>query len=454
MSLLPFVSVILPVRNEAAFIAETLRAVLAQDYAAERVEVIVVDGMSEDGTRDIVQRLAARDPRLSILDNPGRIAPAALNLGIRAVRGEVILRVDGHGILPPNYLRECVAWLEAEDAAWKAESRKQKAETCPRGNVEDVERRIEDRGRMAEDAGQRAEGKAQCAFSLRLDRGEGRGEVSLPSARPSVALLAVGGAWDCVGSGLVGRAIALAAGSSFGVGNAAYRTSRPSEKPLCTDSVPFWVMRREVFERIGLFREEMLCHEDYELNYRLRLAGGRILLLPWLRSVYRVRPTLAALCRQYGRYGFWKGRFLRSHPGSLRLRHFVPPLFVLALAMTVAGSLFNPIALRCFGALVGLYGVFLLVATLLLAASRGRSRHAQHPCHGAQASRPEAARGASVAAPGSPDSAAPRLDASTPFLSFVLVPVVLAAIHLCWGTGVWLGLARGPVPGQPPKLAA
>src|SRR6476659_7051966 len=84
---LPFVSVIMPVRDEADFIARSLGAVLAQDYPAACREVLVVDGMSGDGTRDIVRALQADHPQVHLLDNPRQIAPTALNIGLAHARG-------------------------------------------------------------------------------------------------------------------------------------------------------------------------------------------------------------------------------------------------------------------------------------------------------------------------------------------------------------------------------
>ena len=128
--LCPSVSVILPIRNEAPFIEQVLRAVLNQDYPPDLLEAVVVDGMSDDGTREIVRELAAQDPRLRLLDNPRHITPAGLNLAIRAARGSVIVRVDGHGVLPPNYVRECVARLggRTEGGGRGAEGRRLKTE--------------------------------------------------------------------------------------------------------------------------------------------------------------------------------------------------------------------------------------------------------------------------------------------------------------------------------------
>lgn len=107
----------MPVRNEQDAIALSLGAVVAQDYPPDRFEVLVVDGMSGDGTRGEVQHIAAASrPSIRLLDNPGHIAPCALNVGLRKARGEVIVRVDGHCEIAPDYLTCCVEALEKFDA--------------------------------------------------------------------------------------------------------------------------------------------------------------------------------------------------------------------------------------------------------------------------------------------------------------------------------------------------
>ena len=75
----PMVSVVMPVRNEGGFVARSLGAVLAQDYPAHRIEVIVADGLSNDGTRDIVERIAARHSMVRLINNPDKIASTGLN---------------------------------------------------------------------------------------------------------------------------------------------------------------------------------------------------------------------------------------------------------------------------------------------------------------------------------------------------------------------------------------
>lgn len=113
---LPRVSVIVPIRNEADFIERCLRSILANDYPRDRMEVLVVDGMSEDGTRDIVRRLAAGDVRLRLLDNPERIVPHAMNRGITEATGDVVMRLDSHAEYAPDYVDQCLAVLQRTGA--------------------------------------------------------------------------------------------------------------------------------------------------------------------------------------------------------------------------------------------------------------------------------------------------------------------------------------------------
>ena len=113
----PFVTVVMPVRNEADFIETSLGAVLAQDYPADRFEILVADGMSTDETRALIRGLSGGPVPVGILDNPGRIVPTGLNLALKQARGEIIVRVDGHCKIARDYVRRCVEHLEEGDAA-------------------------------------------------------------------------------------------------------------------------------------------------------------------------------------------------------------------------------------------------------------------------------------------------------------------------------------------------
>lgn len=115
MTEFPLVSVIMPIRNEADFIARSLGAVLAQDYP--RLEVLVADGMSTDLTRTIIAQLVSSSGiAVSIIDNPGGIVPTGFNAALAHAKGDIIVRVDGHTVIAPNYLRMCVDTLQRSGA--------------------------------------------------------------------------------------------------------------------------------------------------------------------------------------------------------------------------------------------------------------------------------------------------------------------------------------------------
>ena len=90
---------------------ESLAAVLTQDYPADLMEILVIDGGSTDDTRSIVRTMLYHAKRGRLLDNPKKIQAAALNVGIQAARGEIIARVDGHTIIAPDYVSACVKHL-------------------------------------------------------------------------------------------------------------------------------------------------------------------------------------------------------------------------------------------------------------------------------------------------------------------------------------------------------
>ncbi len=92
----PFLTIVMPVRNERRFISDTIRMLLSQDYPEDRYEIIVADGHSDDGTAELVQELAARHPQIRLVINDKRRSSAGRNLGFRLGRGEYFLVVDGH----------------------------------------------------------------------------------------------------------------------------------------------------------------------------------------------------------------------------------------------------------------------------------------------------------------------------------------------------------------------
>jgi ubiquinone/menaquinone biosynthesis C-methylase UbiE/GT2 family glycosyltransferase len=257
------VTVILPVRNEGAFIERSLGAVLTQQ-GVEPAEVIVVDGDSDDGTPDRVRLVASsHGAAVTVLHNPQRIVPVSMNLGLARATGEVIVRVDGHCLIDPDYLRRCLDALGAT------------GEAC------------------------------------------------------------VGGPMETVGETGVAASIAAAQRSRFGVGGVAFRTSAEAR---FVDTLAFGAYRREVFEHIGTFDEELVRNQDDEFNLRLTRAGGRIWMDPSIRSTYFSRGTFGGLWRQYHGYGFYKVRVMRKHRTVPSPRHLVPAAFVGAVAGAAALS--------------------------------------------------------------------------------------------------------------------
>lgn len=114
----PLVSIIVPCRNEKKHIENVVRSILAQDSPIGGFEVVIVDGMSEDGTREILERLTREDSRLRIVDNPAHFTPFAMNSGIRAANGDFIAIMGAHTIYAKNYICTCVELLYEHPEVW------------------------------------------------------------------------------------------------------------------------------------------------------------------------------------------------------------------------------------------------------------------------------------------------------------------------------------------------
>jgi succinoglycan biosynthesis protein ExoA len=185
----------------------------------------------------------------------------------------------------------------------------------------------------------------------------------------------VGGVWRISpgGPGPVAAAIAKAVAHPMGAGDAAYRLGagqRIGRRRV--DTVPFGGFRRSHWRQIGGYNEQLLVNEDYEFNYRTRQSGGEVVLDPAIRCEYFARATFATLARQYFRYGWWKGRMLREHPRSIRLRQAAPALFLPAwLALGVMAALF-PNLRPAVVALIAVYAAVLTAAGMHAAAGEWR----------------------------------------------------------------------------------
>ncbi len=328
------VSIVIPLRNEERHIGALLDALQAQTYAGHIADIILVDGMSTDRTREVISSYQAHMPAIRIIDNPERIVPPAMNRGIRAARGDIVVRLDAHTEPAPDYVERCVHHLR-EAGAWN-----------------------------------------------------------------------VGGLMRAQGHGYVDKTVALATTSPFGIGGSPFHYS---DRPQYVDTVYLGAFPRWVFDKVGLYDERFIRNQDYELNHRIRQAGGRIYLAPDIKITYFPRDSMKALWRQYFQYGFWKVQTLRKHPESLKWRQLVAPLFVAGLVGgLVLGLLWRP-ALWLWAAAIALYVLMSLAFSVL--------RVRKEP--GALQSLP-------------------------------LMPVVFATLHVAWGLGFWwawiaLLLGRDPL---------
>lgn len=281
----PSVTLVVPCRNEAHYIAECLDSILACDYPKDRLEVLVVDGMSDDGTRGVLDAYSARHTLVRVIDNPRRITPVALNLAIRAARGDVIVRMDAHVVYPTNYVSRLVAALDEFGA----------------DNVGAVLK-------------------------------------TLPANQTPM-----------------GRAIAIGMSHPFGVGTSYFRIG--TDQPRWVDTIAFFCVRRTTFDRVGLFDEELIRHQDGEFNARLIGSGGRILLIPDIVSYYYARSTLRQVGRMFYQYGYFKPLVAKKLGRFMTWRQLIPPGFVLALVASVITALLWKPGLILLAAVLGSYAL-------------------------------------------------------------------------------------------------
>jgi len=108
---LSFVSIIIPCRNEKDFILRCLESLTKQDYPKDSLEVLVVDGSSEDGTKEIVAEFIKKNQFIRLLENPKRYTPIGMNIGIKEAKGEVIIRMDAHARYEKDYVSQCLKYL-------------------------------------------------------------------------------------------------------------------------------------------------------------------------------------------------------------------------------------------------------------------------------------------------------------------------------------------------------
>ena len=272
MGELPFTSIIIPCRNEERFIGNCLDSIIANDYPKERLEVLAVDGMSEDGSQTVIENYSKKYPWIRLIKNPKKITPAALNKGITSSKGEIIMWMSAHNRYEKDYIFRSVENLSKHGA----------------DNVGGIMKTLP-----------------------RIDN-------------------------------FAGRAIVASLSHHFGVGNSYFRVQ--TDEPKWVDTVFGGCYRREVFDRIGFFNENLVRGQDMEFNLRLKKAGGKTLLVPGIVSYYYARSDI----RSFGKHNFTNGvwailPFLYSPIVPVSWRHLVPLIFVTGLlGSAVLGFVWTP----------------------------------------------------------------------------------------------------------------
>ncbi len=175
----------------------------------------------------------------------------------------------------------------------------------------------------------------------------------------------VGGVQNAIGDGPMQRAIAAAMSNPFGVGDARFHMGGAAG---FVDTVYLGVFRRDALEAVGGFDESLIRNQDYELNYRLREAGGGVYFDPSLKVNYQPRASIGGLWKQYFGYGQWKRVVIRRHPRSARWRQLVAPAFIVGLGLSgLAGATGHR---RLAMVVPGIYGVATIAATTAETAKR------------------------------------------------------------------------------------
>lgn len=259
---LPFISIVIPCRNESAFIAEVLNNILNQDYENGKMEVWVVDGQSNDDTVAIVKSYTDKHPWIKLLSNPDMIVPFALNIAIRNSSGKFVVRMDAHTVYASDYVSKIVATFKQTNA--------------------DI----------------------------------------------------VGGPMRAVGKTDFQKAVAYATSTKLGVGDSQFHDENFEGY---VDSVYLGAWKKEIFEGVGYFDEQMKRNQDDEFHYRAKSLGKKIYLNPKIKSTYYPRDSFSKLLKQYFQYGLFKPLVLKKVKSGMKLRHLIPTLFFIYLITLPVG---------------------------------------------------------------------------------------------------------------------
>ncbi len=319
---LPLVSIVIPMYNEERNIERCIRSIQRQDYPQEKIEIVVVDGDSTDGSREKVVRLAAQFSNIRLLSNPKRKTPSSLNVGIKNSSGEVVIILGAHTEIKEDFVSQNIRLMQEKNV--------------------------------------------KCTGGTQIN----------------------------VGENFMQRAIGYAMGHPFGLASAPYRYGK---KEKFVDTVVYAAYRRELFDEVGYFDEDLFISEDAELNWRIRQAGYKIFYSPKIVSYYYPRKTVGRLINQLFRYGILRVNVIKKHFNAIKFMHLVPPAFALITILLVIAGLFNSMFFIPLAGLWGLYLTFALISSFHICLNKG-------------------------------------------FRYFFILPILFAAMHLSWGVGFLVGI--------------
>jgi len=289
------VSIVIPCLNEKNYIHRCLQSIASQTYPAELITAYVCDGMSNDGTRELIMDFAKTHSQFTLLDNVRKTTPFALNLGIKTSKAEIVIILGAHSELDSDFVKKSVESFEVDPA-----------------------------------------------------------------------IMCTGGVLENVYENETSRMIGAAMSSSFGVGNAHFRTGNKSG---FVDTVAFGAYKREIFDKVGLFDEELIRNQDDEFNFRVTNAGYKIYLNHEIKCRYFVRASFKKLYRQYYQYGYWKVFVNKKHKTITTVRQLIPMFFVLYL-MLLALSVFT---CKIVFLVMSMFGILYLLLALVFAARSASS---------------------------------------------------------------------------------
>jgi|TARA_B110000908_G_C10260647_1_gene458997 glycosyltransferase involved in cell wall biosynthesis len=279
------ISVIIPCRNEELNIEECINAIYRNSFGQDQeLEVIVVDGLSDDKTLEILAALQTQFNSLRVVNNVKKTTPEAFNLGIKNSKGNFIQIIGARQVISSNYLEGAKKTLVQDEEIW-----------CVGGAVNNV--------------------------------------YQTPES----------------------ETIGLAMSSPFGVGGGNFRIIKESG---FVDTVGTPMYKKEVFDEVGFFNEDLKRNQDDEFNYRVIKAGGKIFLNIDISLSYYVRAKTSNLYKQYMQYGYWKVYVNKLHNTITTIRQLVPLFFVLG----IIGGILLSIIVPYFGLM---FIVFLIIYFVL-----------------------------------------------------------------------------------------